>query len=106
MLKNRLEQESICKLLIATRDYKQNVYCVQYNFCFVLTFLCVLAYKREFLCVYVKYLFVYKNKENSVDHHTANHPVSFLFCIPYILRNMYILKIKLRSINHFINSTL
>lgn len=53
MLKNRLEQESICKLLIATRDYKQNIYCVQYNFCFVLTFLRVLAYEREifFVCM-------------------------------------------------------
>lgn len=107
MLKNRLEQESICKLHIATRDDKQNIYCVQYNFCFVLTFLCVLAYKRIFFCVYVKYLRDCKNKENSVDHHPANHPVGFLFCIPYVLRNMYtLLKIKLPSINHFINSTL
>lgn len=52
MLKHGLEQESVCKLHIATRDDKQNIYCVQYNFCFVLTFLCELAYKREFfLCV-------------------------------------------------------
>lgn len=107
MLKNRLEQESICKLFVAMRDYKQNIYCVQYNLCFVLTFLCVLAYKGEFFCVYVKYLCICKTKENFVGHHTANHPVSFLFCIPYVLRNMYtLLKIKLPSINHFINSTL
>lgn len=109
MLKHGLEQESVCKLHIDTRDDKQNIYCVQYSFCFVLTFLCELAYKREFffVCVYGKYLCDCKNKENSVGHHPANHPVGFLFCIPYLLRNMHtLLKIKLPSVNHFINSTL